>query len=108
MNADAKTDSLAMILAMALAAVALVLSLTGCASDRAAYVSQKCGDGSTNLCIILIMPEGGATLLPVGDSAIKAAVDAYLTGSGISTAGSVLNGAGKAIGTVEAIKAAKP
>ena len=51
-------------------------ALCGCACDRAAYVRQSCTSG-TNICLVVIMPEGGAAVLPMGDSAIKAAVDDF-------------------------------
>ena len=43
--------------------------------------------------------------LGLGDSAIKAAADAYATSSGIGAAGTVIGGATKAVGAVEAAKA---
>lgn len=91
-----------------LVALATMLALCGCACDRAAYVRQSCGTGGTNICTVIIMPDGGATVLPMGDSAIKAAADAAMASSGISAAGAAATGAAKAIGTVEAIKASKP
>ena len=49
-----------------LATLGSLLCLTGClaptALDRAVAVSQTCGSGGTNICIIYLTPEGGATL----------------------------------------------
>jgi len=87
--------------------ITCLIVFSGCACDRAAYVRQSCGDGGTNISVVIIMPEGGGMNLPVGDSAIKAAVDAYLGGTGIGSAGKAVDGIGKGVATVEAIKAAK-
>ncbi len=45
-------------------AVLCLLSLfaSGCALDRSAYVRQTCGDGGTNICIVVVSSEGGAAL----------------------------------------------
>lgn len=47
---------------LTLAMLGAILCATGCACDRAAYVRQTCGDGGTNISVVIIMPEGGATL----------------------------------------------
>ena len=100
---DKTANRIGNILAGAVVAILLAFAACGCACDRAAYVRQSCGEGGTNVCIVVIMPEGGATILPMGDSAIKAAVDAYLTGTGIGAAG----GAVKALAPVAGAAVAK-
>ena len=96
----------------ALIAILAVLALGGC---RSITVNVPPGF-SGNLTINANM-SAQPTIDPslgLGDSAIKAAADAYTTGSGIGAAGTVLGaaakGAGaaaKGAGAVEAIKASK-
>jgi hypothetical protein len=92
---------------MKLAIVTLALALCGgCAADRSAYGSQRCGTGGTNIMIIYIAPEGGMVMLPVGTDALNAAAKYGATSTGIgaaSTAAQLLlaaktNAAEKAVG----------
>jgi hypothetical protein len=95
-------------LANLLLSATLLALAGGCAADRSAYCSQRCGAGGTNVCYIVISPDGGAVLLPVGTDALKVAKDAYTASSGIGATTTVADSAGKAVTAIEAAKEAKP
>ena len=89
-----------------------LLFISGCALDRSAYVRQDCGPGGTNICIVIIQPDGGETFLPMGDAVVsnlaKQAASAFEVSTGVGAASTAVSGAGKAVTAIEAAKAAKP
>jgi len=86
-----------------LATVVAALGIGGC---RTVTVNEVPGGGPVYVNQSYV-PDISPSL-GIGDSAIKAAVDAYLTGTGISAAGSAAKGIGQGVTTVEVIKASKP
>ena len=101
----------------ALIAILAAFAISGCASkpgSNAPVMSSRFAHvtlvSCTN-CVVYVTVSsdgGGGVALGYPDSnTVKTVADAYMTGSGIGAAGTVLGAAAKGAGAVEAIKASK-
>jgi len=59
----------------------LSVALSGCALDRSVYAEQHCGNGGTNVLIVVLQPDGGATVFSgMGTNIVRAAAQGAAAG----------------------------